>query len=65
VPVPVPVFIPSLLLLVLPLYGDQTLEAKLGFEKHADSCGVSVQSYHADNGIFAEQAFCDKVQASK
>ena len=39
----------------------QSISAKDGFEKHADSNGVSVKSYHSDNGIFAEQGFRDAV----
>ena len=30
---------------------DETLEGKLAFEKYAESRGVTVRNYHADNGI--------------
>jgi hypothetical protein len=43
--------------------GVQTLEAKQGFEHHANTNGVAIKSYHADNGIFAEKFFRDQVQA--
>ena len=34
---------------------DETLLAKRAFEDHCKKMGVTVQSYHADNGIFASQ----------
>ena len=43
---------------------DQTIAAKKAYECLADTCGVAVKSYHADNGIFAEQAFRDEVSDS-
>ena len=45
--------------------GDQTLEAKQGFEYHSHTHGVTIKSYHADNGIFAEKLFRDQVQADE
>ena len=45
--------------------GEQTLAAKQGFEQHAHSCGVNINAYHADNGIFAEKSFRDEVQSSQ
>jgi hypothetical protein len=42
---------------------EQTLAAKQGFEHHAQTNGVQIKSYHADNGIFAEKGFRDQVQA--
>ena len=43
---------------------EQTLEAKLAFEKHALSFGVKIKHYHADNGTFACKGFRDAVSAS-
>jgi hypothetical protein len=34
-------------------------------KQHAESCGVTVKAYHADNGIFAEQLFRDEVNSSQ
>ena len=31
---------------------EETLEAKKAFERHAKSMGITIQNYHADNGIF-------------
>ena len=36
---------------------DSILEAKLAFERYAGSFGVSVQHYHCDNGVFADNTF--------
>ena len=47
------------------LDGDQTLAAKNSFECHADSCGVSVKSYRADNGRFAEKSFRDAIKEAR
>ena len=44
------------------LYGEQTLTAKHAFEYHANSCGVAIKKYRADNGRFAEKSFRDDVQ---
>ena len=41
---------------------DQTLAVKYGIEYHASTCGVAINSYHADNDIFAEKGFQDQVQ---
>eukprot|EP00978_Attheya_sp_CCMP212_P038549 scaffold192055_cov31-Attheya_sp.AAC.2 len=30
----------------------ETLEGKRAFERYAESCGVSIEAYHADNGVF-------------
>jgi hypothetical protein len=43
---------------------EQTLEAKQGFEQHASSNDINIKAYHADNGIFATQAFRDDIQSS-
>ena len=47
------------------LDGDQTLAAKHSFESHADSCNVSVKSYRADNGRFAEKSFRDAIKEAR
>ena len=47
------------------LDGDQTLAAKRLFESHADSCGVTIKSYRADNGRFAEKSFRDAIKISR
>ena len=41
---------------------EETLLAKWSFENFAHGCGVSICSYQADNGRFAEKAFCDEVE---
>jgi hypothetical protein len=43
---------------------DQTIAAKRGYEQLADSHGVKVKAFHADNGIFAEKAFRDEVSSN-
>ena len=43
------------------LDGEQTLAAKISFESNAESCGVKIKSYRADNGRFAEKSFRDAV----
>lgn len=43
---------------------DQTINAKVAFEKIAASYGVSVKHYHADNGTFACKGFRDAVSAA-
>ena len=51
--------------LLISLDGDQTLAAKQTFESHADSCGVTVKSYRADNGTFAKKLFRDAIKAAR
>jgi hypothetical protein len=36
---------------------DETLLAKSSFEQHANEVGVSVNTYHANNGCFADAGF--------
>ena len=43
---------------------EKTLAAKSVFEKIANSHGVHVKKYHADNGRFAKEGFKDAVAAS-
>ena len=38
---------------------EETLEAKTAFEKAAAAHGVKVKHYHADNGVFASEAWRD------
>ena len=40
---------------------DSTLAAKAAYERHANSFGVSVQGYHADNGRFADKSFQENI----
>ena len=42
---------------------EESVAAKKEYERIAHSNGVSIKSYHADNGIFAEKAFRDEVAA--
>jgi hypothetical protein len=39
----------------------ETLEAKVEYERHARSYGVSIQHYHADNGRFADNEWREDV----
>ena len=41
------------------LTSSETLEAKIAFEQYADSHGVRVEHYHADNGRFADNMWLD------
>ena len=43
---------------------EQTVEAKAAYEQFADKHGVRVKAYHADNGVFAEEAFRDDVKVN-
>ena len=36
---------------------DETLLAKTAFERHANKGGVTISSYQADNGRFADSGF--------
>ena len=47
------------------LDGDQTLAAKHAFELYANTCGVLIRGYRADNGRFAEESFRDDVRYAK
>lgn len=40
----------------------ETLEAKVAFEKYANTFGVSIMHYHADNGRFAESVWKDHIE---
>jgi len=44
------------------LDSEQTVASKVAFEAKAASYNVSIKSYHADNGRFAEKSFKDEVQ---
>ena len=41
---------------------DSTLEAKAAYERHANTFGVDVKAYRADNGRFAEAKFWEEVK---
>ena len=41
----------------------ETIEGKRAFERYAKKHGISVNHYHADNGIFAEAEFIKALQA--
>ena len=41
----------------------ETIDAKKAFERYAQSHGVSINHYHADNGRFAERQFMSDVAA--
>jgi hypothetical protein len=43
------------------LGGEETIRAKLEFERHALSCGVLVKAYRSDNGIFTKEAFMNEI----
>jgi hypothetical protein len=38
---------------------DETIEGKKAFEKYAESNGINIRAYHADNGIFRAQKWVD------
>ena len=40
---------------------EQTLDSKIAFEGHADTCDVRIDSYRADNERFAENSFWDAI----
>ena len=42
----------------------QTIEAKRAYEKYAETHGVTLRRFHADNGIFAEKPFRDEIENS-
>ena len=44
---------------------EQTVEGKHKFETLAKSCGISIRHYHADNKIFASQAFKESFIAAQ
>ena len=43
------------------LNASDTINSKLAFERKAMELGVSVSSYHTDNGIFKSQAFTNEI----
>jgi len=57
----------TLIILVLSTSGEETINSKVAFEKMAHGHDVSIKSFHADNGRFAEAGFredCDKCNRS-
>ena len=43
------------------LSASDTIQAKILFEQFALNTGVSIQRYHADNGVFKSQAFLEEL----
>ena len=43
---------------------EETVEAKKDFEHFASLHGITIEHYHADNGRFADNLFCEAVQQS-
>ena len=41
----------------------ETIESKMKFEREALTCGVTVQSYHTDNGVFTSKEFMRELAA--
>lgn len=41
----------------------ETIRAKQAFERYAKAHGVTVEHYHADNGIFSAKEFVDEVHS--
>ena len=44
---------------------EENIEAKRAFEKYAANQGVTVQAYHADNGIFKVMKWIEECQQQK
>ena len=44
---------------------EETIKAKRAFEKYAANQGVTVQAYHADNGIFKAKKWVEECQRQK
>lgn len=44
---------------------DSTVAAKEAFEAHSKELGVTIESYHADNGRFADNAFIEAVRLAR
>jgi len=47
------------------LTSEETIQAKMAFEKFAARHGVKIQQYHADNGRFADNAFISHCEDNK
>ena len=43
----------------------ETIRAKLEFEREAGACGVKVQAYHTDNGVFQANDFLQELMKEK
>ena len=43
------------------LNASDTINAKHKFERHAMELGVTVESYHTDNGIYKSKAFTEEL----
>ena len=46
------------------LGADDTIRSKLAFERFAMSCGVQIQGYRTDNGIFTKLAFLHEIETN-
>eukprot|EP00957_Ditylum_brightwellii_P137520 10484352-Ditylum_brightwellii.AAC.1 len=46
------------------LTGEETLALKRGYERGAESYGVRICRYHADNGRYGNKSFCDLCDAT-
>ena len=46
------------------LNASDTINAKTAFEQHARDLGVSIESYHTDNGIYSSAAFTQEIAAN-
>ena len=44
---------------------EETIEAKRAFEKYAANRGVTIQAYHADNGIFKAKKWMEECHQQK
>ena len=44
---------------------EETIKAKKAFEKYATNRGVTVQAYHADNGVFKAKKWIEECQRQK
>jgi len=45
--------------------GRETLKSKIAFEHYTTKLGVMVQSYHTDNGRFADNGFLEDLKAQR
>ena len=47
------------------LDGEQTIAAKFASESHAETCGVKIEKYRADNGRFSEKSFREEIRKAQ
>ena len=43
---------------------NETVQAKIAFERYSEERGVHILHYHADNGRFANKGFIDNCQSN-